>query len=116
VTRERSPWVGVTCGVTIGPAWIITARLRVLIRGFPVVARTATERPSVVIVGTGFGVGLPRVVIAAVRAADGSSAGRIRMPLVAARIVVARVEADQAAVRRFVPESGSVRLSCVTAV
>lgn len=84
-----------TVAIAVRPTRIVVAASPVLIRPLPFVARTASERPCVIIIAVARA--RPRlapvlITIAIARAAAASTARRVWLPLVVARIMVARVE------------------------
>jgi putative addiction module component (TIGR02574 family) len=98
VTRERIPCVDVALvmiAIAIAPTCVVAAISPVLIRAFPIAARTTTERPAIVAIAVArSNLRLAPVVISAaiVRAAAASRIRGTSMPLVVVRVEVARVE------------------------
>jgi hypothetical protein len=87
--------------VPLGPTCIIVVAL-VLTRALPIIAWTATEGPGVVVIAVAPSeVGLPPVVIA-IAVVGSATVPAIRsapVPLVVARVVIARVKIEHAALR-----------------
>ena len=103
--RERVPWLPIaltTVAVALGPTCIITTISPVLIRGLPIAFWTAAERPGILVVSIArLEVGLPPVVIA-IAVIGGAPVPAIRsasVSLIVARIVIARVKIEHAALR-----------------
>lgn len=103
--RERVPWLPIaltTVAVALGPTCIITTISAVLIRGLPIASWTAVERPGILVIAvTRSEVGLPPLVIAIV-VVGGATIPATRgasVPLVVARVVIARVKIEDAALR-----------------
>jgi hypothetical protein len=105
VTRERvaHPTIALsTVAVALTPTGIITTISAVLVRGLPIAARTAAERPRIVVIALARSdVGLPRVVItiAVVGGASVRATRRMFVALIVARVVVARITIEHAALR-----------------
>ena len=105
VPRERVPWLPIaltTVAVALGPTCIITTISAMLIRGLPIASWTATERPGILVIAvTRWEVRLPPVVIA-IAVVGGATVPAIRcvsVPLIIARVVIARVEIHIGALR-----------------
>jgi hypothetical protein len=82
----------------------------------PIIARTTTERPAIVVIPVArSNLGLAPVVIpvAIVRAAAASTIRGTSMPLVAARVKIARIEIKHAGLPTFAGESTDDRTAVV---
>ncbi len=105
VPREHGPWLPIaltTVAVAPGPTCIITTISAMLIRGLPIASWTSAERPGILVIAvTRSEVALPPVVIAiaVVRGITVPAIRRVFVPLVVARVVVARVKIEHAALR-----------------
>jgi hypothetical protein len=99
VARECIPRVSIALAmvaVPFRPSCIIPAIPSVISRAFPIIARTTTERPRIVVISAARSdLGLASVVtaIAIVRAAASASRGA-SVPLAVARVVIARVKIE----------------------
>jgi hypothetical protein len=100
--RERVPWLLLALpivAVALGPTCIITTIPAVLSRCLLIASRTAAECLDILVIATGSDVGLPPVV-SAIAVVGGVTVPAIRvasMPLVVARVVIARVIIEHAA-------------------
>jgi hypothetical protein len=80
--------------IAVSPARSVVAVSCVVIRALPVVARTASERPCIIMAFAHARLGLAPVVIAIMIAGAAlvSTTPRVGMPLVVSRIEVSRIE------------------------
>jgi hypothetical protein len=105
VPRERITPLSIaltTVTVALSPTRIITIVAAVVVRGLPVVSCTTTEGPGVVVIAAARSeIGLPAVVIpiAVVGTATVPAILSASVPLVVARVVVARVKIEHADLR-----------------
>jgi hypothetical protein len=105
VPREGIPRVSIALtmvAVPLRPTRIIVAIAPMLVRGLPIVARTAAERPRIFVISIARSeVRLPPVVIP-IAVVGGTTVPAIRstsVPLVVARVVITRVKIEHAALR-----------------